>query len=53
MSTGLFPVTSIADKAVLKSSSEKVLCANNLWNVVVGLLTASPSDCQKARRKWG
>ena len=53
MSTGLFPVTSVADKEVLKSAFEKVLCAKNLWNVVVGLLIASSSDCQKARRKQG
>jgi hypothetical protein len=30
-------------------ASEQVINANNLWNVVVGFLTASPSDCQKAR----
>ena len=41
----------VADKAVL--ASEQVLSANSLRNVVIGLLTASPSDCQKARRKRG
>ena len=41
----------VADKAVL--ASEQVLSANNLWNVVVGFLTASPSDRQKARSDGG
>lgn len=41
----------VADKAVL--TSEQVLSANNLWNVVVGFLTASPSDRQKARSVGG
>ena len=52
MSTGLFPVTSVADKAVLKSASEKVLCANNLWNVVVGL-ASSLRRHQTVRRPGG
>ena len=41
----------VADKAVL--ASEQVLSANNLWNVVVGFLSASPSDRQKARSGSG
>jgi hypothetical protein len=41
----------VADKAVL--ASEQVLSANNLWNVVVGFLTASPSDRQQARSDGG
>ncbi|KAF8261460.1 hypothetical protein EI94DRAFT_1745923 [Lactarius quietus] len=41
----------VADKAVL--ASEQVLSANNLWNVVVGFLTASPPDRSKARSNGG
>ena len=37
----------VADKAIL--ASEQMLSANNLRNVVVGFLSASPSDRQKAR----
>ena len=41
----------IADKAVL--AEERVLSANNLWNVVVGFLFASPSERHKARSDDG
>ena len=41
----------VADKAVL--ASEQALSANNLWNVVVGFLSASSSDRQKARSDGG
>lgn len=37
----------VADEAVL--ASERILSANNLWNVVVGSLTATPDDRQKER----
>jgi hypothetical protein len=41
----------VADKAVL--ASEQVLSANNLWNVVVGFLTASPSVRRKPQSDGG
>jgi hypothetical protein len=37
----------VADEAVL--ASEHTLSANNLWNVVVGFLTAAPGSRQKKR----
>lgn len=38
----------IADKAVL--ASERTLSANNLWNVIVSFLMASPEERKKGRR---
>ena len=38
----------IADKAVL--ASERTLSANNLWNVVISFLMASPEERKKGRR---
>ncbi len=38
----------IADKAVL--ASERTFSANNLWNVIVGFLTASPEERKRRRR---
>ena len=38
----------IADKAVL--ASERTLSANNLWNVIISFLMASPEERNKGRR---
>ena len=38
----------IADKAVL--ASERTLSANNLWNVIISFLMASPEERKKGRR---
>jgi hypothetical protein len=38
----------IADKAVL--ASERTLSANNLWNVIISFLMASPEERKKRRR---
>ncbi|KAF8491456.1 lipase/ esterase [Russula emetica] len=38
----------IADKAVL--ASERTLSANNLWNVIISFLMASPEERKKERR---
>jgi hypothetical protein len=38
----------IADKAVL--ASERTISANNLWNVIIGFLMASPEERKKGRR---
>jgi hypothetical protein len=44
-------VARVADEAVL--ASERTLSANNLWNIAIGFLTATPDGRPKGREKPG